>query len=161
MIAVASMVAVTAMGAGAAGAKFDFGFGVKRDTELANQSEKLFGVGEPLAKSSARQITQAQAIADPTQLVSLAKKLNVRVVTTQGPAVDDQIALWPDDAHPTHLIACNEQGTAVAGLVRIELATGAVETIVTGTTSCDPVRRTPWGTILFAEEAGQAGRATS
>ena len=29
-----------------------------------------------------------------------------------------------------------------------------METIVTGTTSCDPTRRTPWGTILFGEEAG-------
>jgi len=26
--------------------------------------------------------------------------------------------------------------------------------MVTGTTSCDPVRKTPWGTILFGEEAG-------
>jgi hypothetical protein len=153
------MVAVLAVGAGAAVAKFDFGFGVKRDSQLADHSEQLFGVGKPLVESSAQQITQAQAIADPTQLVTLAKKLHVSVVTTQGPAVDDQLALWPDDEHPTHIIACNEQGTAAAGLVRIDLVTGAVETIVTGTTSCDPVRRTPWGTILFAEEAGQAGRA--
>ena len=25
---------------------------------------------------------------------------------------------------------------------------------MTGTTSCDPTRRTPWGTIVFGEEAG-------
>src|SRR6185295_15286434 len=30
-------------------------------------------------------------------------------------------------------------------------------TIVTGLVSCDPVRRTPWGTIIVAEEAGATG----
>jgi secreted PhoX family phosphatase len=30
-------------------------------------------------------------------------------------------------------------------------------TIVTGLSSCDPVRRTPWGTIIVAEEAGATG----
>jgi hypothetical protein len=40
------------------------------------------------------------------------------------------------------------------GLVRINLASGAQQVIVTGTADCDPVRRTPWGTILFGEEAG-------
>jgi hypothetical protein len=45
-------------------------------------------------------------------------------------------------------------GTTDPGLVRIDLATGEWATIVTGTTSCDPVRLTPWGTILFGEEAG-------
>jgi hypothetical protein len=30
-------------------------------------------------------------------------------------------------------------------------------TIVTGLISCDPVRRTPWGTIIVAEEAGATG----
>ena len=29
---------------------------------------------------------------------------------------------------------------------------------MTGTTSCDPTRRTPWGTILFGEEAGTGGQ---
>ena len=147
-----------AIGATAAVAKFDLGFGVERDQDLAKNSEKLFGVGKPLAESSTASITQAEAQADPTKLATLAKKLKARVVTTQGPAVDDQISLWPNDEHPTHLIVCNEQGTTAPGVVRIDLATGSVATIVTGTTSCDPTRRTPWGTIVFAEEAGQGGR---
>jgi hypothetical protein len=88
----------------------------------------------------------------------LAKGLRARVVTTQGPAVDDQISLWPDDKNPTYLIACNEEGTTQPGLVRIQLSTGKVSTIVTGTTSCDPTRRTPWGTIVFGEEDGPSGR---
>jgi hypothetical protein len=38
--------------------------------------------------------------------------------------------------------------------VRVDLASGVTETIVTGTSSCDPAHRSPWGTILFGEEAG-------
>jgi hypothetical protein len=118
----------------------------------------LFGVGRPLDASSTRQLTQAAAAADPTRLATLAQGLHAQVVTTQGPVTDDQISLWPDSAHPTYLIACNEDDTTTAGLIRIELATGKVSTIVTGTTDCDPTRRTPWGTIVFGEEAGQGGR---
>jgi hypothetical protein len=61
------------------------------------------------------------------------------------------MALWPPD-HPTHLLACNEQGPAQAGVQRIDLATGAAATIVTGTQSCDPLHVTPWGTVIFGEE---------
>jgi hypothetical protein len=161
LIAVAATAAVAAatfvtIGSAAAGAPFSFG--VFRDHQLADQSERLFGVDQPLAASSSTQISQADALAEPTKLATLAKGLHAQVVTTQGPAVDDQITLWPDSVHPTHLIVCNEEGTSAPGLVRIDLKTGAATTIVTGTTSCDPTRRTPWGTILFGEEAGSGGR---
>jgi hypothetical protein len=146
------------VGVGVAAAGDPFGFGVLRDKELAGLSGPLFGVGRPVAESSTAQISQADAQADPTKLATLAKGLRAKVVTTQGPATDDQISLWPDSLHPTHLIVCNEEGTTAPGLVRIDLATGTVNTIVTGTTSCDPTRRTPWGTIIFGEEAGQGGR---
>src|SRR5262245_10710003 len=78
-----------------------FSFGEQRDRELGNMSKPLFGVGDPVDESSAAQITQADAQADPTRLATLAEGLKARVVTTQGPAVDDQISLWPDDKHPT------------------------------------------------------------
>jgi len=143
---------------GTAAAAVSFSFGVSRDQRLAAMSGRLFGVGQPLAASSTAQVSAADAQADPTGLVTLAKGLHAHVVTTQGPAVDDQISLWPDSLHPTYLIACNEEDPSAPGLVRIELATGAVSTIVTGTESCDPTRRTPWGTILFGEEDGQEGR---
>jgi secreted PhoX family phosphatase len=130
-------------------------FGSDRDASLSARAHELFGVGTPLAASSTASISAAQAQADPTALVTLASGLHARVVTTRpAPAVLDQMALWPDDEHPTHLISINEEGTAQPGLVRISLADGTTETIVTGTTAGDPVRRTPWGTILFAEEAG-------
>jgi hypothetical protein len=146
------------LGVGVAAAGDPFGFGVLRDTELRALSGQLFGVGRPLPESSTLQVSQADAQADPTRLATLAKGLRAKVVTTQGPVTDDQISLWPDSEHPTHLIVCNEEGTSAPGLVRIELATGNVSTIVTGATSCDPTRRTPWGTIIFGEEAGQGGR---
>jgi Alkaline phosphatase PhoX len=130
----------------------DFGSTVQSD--LFNHSQQLFGVNKALDASSQESISQAEAVADPTRLVSLAHGLTAQVVTTQTSPNTDMIALWPNSEHPTHLIACNEQGTAQPGLERIDLATGAVNVIVTGTTACDPAKRTPWGTIIFGEETG-------
>jgi secreted PhoX family phosphatase len=130
-------------------------FGLQVENLLKHHSKGEFGVGTPLDHSSSTQITQQQALDDPTKLVTLAGGLTAHVVTSGvAPNVLDMIALWPDDTHPEWLIECNEGGTADPGLVRINLATGESETIVTGTTSCDPVKRTAWGTIVFAEEAG-------
>ena len=140
--------------AGAAAADGD-GFGSFRDQLLRAQSIKLFGVDEPLAASSRESITAAVANADPTRLVTLARGLHARVVSaalTLGANVD-MMAPWPDDRNPTHLIVCNEQGVANPGVQRVRLADGSAETILTGTTSCDPVHRTPWGTIIVGEEA--------
>ena len=128
-------------------------FGAERDASLASRSHELFGTGQPLAASSTTSITAAQAQTDPTALVSLADGLHARVVSTTVAPIADQMALWPDDDAPTHLIVLNESGTTDPGLQRVSLADGSTETIVSGTTSGDPVRRTPWGTILFGEEA--------
>jgi secreted PhoX family phosphatase len=69
------------------------------------------------------------------------------------------MALWPNDRAPTHIIACNEQGSTVVGLQRISLADGSVADIVkSGLSTCDPSEITPWGTIVFGEEAGTSGR---
>jgi hypothetical protein len=149
IVAIAAVIAVAGAAVG-----LGFSFGVFRDQELAKASYPLFGVGTPLASSSTQQVSQADAQADPLKLATFAAGLTAKVITTQGPAIDDQISLWPNDWNPTYLIACNEGGTTDPGLVRIELATGDVTTIVSGTESCDPTRRTPWGTILFGEEDG-------
>jgi secreted PhoX family phosphatase len=115
----------------------------------------LFGVTKPLTASSTSTASLSAANADASTLATFAKGLNVRVVT-QGVAAPnlDQIGLWPDDLHPTHLVECNEQDVADPGLQSIDIATGDVTTLVTGPTVCDPVRVTPWGTILFGEENG-------
>ena len=134
-------------------------FGLFRDHQMDAHSVQLFGVVTPVAASSTESVDAQTADADPTTLVTLAKGLHARVVAANsgvGPNID-MMALWPNDYSPTHLIACNEEGTGQPGLQRIRLFDGFTETIVTGTTSCDPVRRTAWGTIVFGEENGTSG----
>jgi secreted PhoX family phosphatase len=144
--------------AGSAAADEDFrgfrDFGSFRDNLLKQQSKKLFGFDEPLAASSRESVAAAVANADPTRLVTLARGLHARVVSAAANlgANIDMMALWPDDRNPTHIIACNEQGTTNPGVQRIRLSDGLVETILTGTSSCDPAHRTPWGTIIVGEE---------
>ena len=82
-----------------------------------------------------------------------------RSYRAQVAAAADQIALWPNDDHPTHLFVCDEE-TSNPAVQRVDLSRPAnanVTTIVTGLGACDPVRRTPWGTIIVAEEAGATG----
>ncbi|MCU1429267.1 MAG: hypothetical protein JWL83_3267 [Actinomycetia bacterium] len=148
-----------ALTCGVAAATGSFDFGAFRDGQLASKSEQLYGIGKPVAASSTLAVDAATASADPTKLVTLAKGLKAKVVTSGvAPPNVDQITLWPNDTNPTYLIACNEQGTTAPGLVRINIQTGASSTILTGTTACDPTRLTPWGTLLFGEEAGASGQ---
>lgn len=151
-IAAAVVLALAAAGTARA-AESDFGVNVQR--LLARHSQKLFGVTQPLEASSAESISQARALAEPLSLITLAGGLSGQVVSSGVAAPNiDMIVLWPDETNPQWLIACNEQDTTDPGLQRIEIATGATETILTGTDSCDGVRRTSWGTVLFSEEAG-------
>lgn len=151
VIALATTVALVVL-ATAALAGLDFG--LFRDKHLAARSKPLFGIGEPIAASSQDSISAETADANPLALASFAKGLSARVVTSDanaGPDTD-MMALWPDDEDPEWLISCNEGGSEDPGVQRISIATGEVETILTGTESCDPAHRTPWGTIVFAEE---------
>jgi hypothetical protein len=130
-------------------------FGQKQDAKLRAQSQRLFGVKSALAASSTTSADPAEAAADARKLATFASGLHVHVVT-QGVAAPilDMITLWPNDTNPTHLIACNEGDETEPGLQRIDLATGEVATILTGTISCDPTHSTPWGTLVFGEENG-------
>jgi secreted PhoX family phosphatase len=146
-------------GGAAASDRDDHDFGHFRDHLLAERSEKLFGIDRPLAESSTASLTAAEAEASPAALAKLARGLRARVVSAAanlGPNID-MMVLWPDDWRPTHLIACNEQGPTAPGVQRVSLSDGSAETILTGTSSCDPVRRTPWGTVLVGEEVGGTG----
>src|SRR5712691_13315062 len=137
----------------------DKDFGSFRERLLNDHAEQLFGVHRPLAASSRESISAAEANRDPAALVTLAGGLRAYVVsaaTNLAPNVD-MMALWPDDSSPTHLIFCNEEGAAQPGVQRVRLDDGTVETILTGTVSCDPSKRTPWGTIIVGEENGNTG----
>lgn len=136
-----------------------FDFGRYKEQLTRAHAMQLFGVNGPLAASSKRSIDAATAEANPRALVSVASSLRVRVVSADKAlgANIDMIEMWPNDVAPTHLIVCNEQGTTEPSVQRIGLADGKVETILTGMSSCDPVHRTPWGTVVVGEEAGNSG----
>lgn len=151
-VAVATAIVLAFVG-GSALAGSDFG--LDRDALLRARSVQLFGIKQPIGTSSTTSVSAQQAAAEPTSLATFAKGLTARVVTAGVAAANvDMMALWPNDQDPTTLIACNEQGESDPGLQRIDIATGDVETILTGTIACDPVRRTAWGTIVFGEENG-------
>ncbi|MGH8547784.1 MAG: alkaline phosphatase PhoX [Methylococcales bacterium] len=130
-------------------------FGEYRDFLLQAHSRLLFGINGALGTSSTESVDIFTAESDPRSLVTLAQSLQAKVVsaeTTLGPNID-MMVLWPQ-SHPTHLIACDEQGTSQPGVQRVRLSDGFVETVLTGMSSCDPVRATPWGTVIVGEEAG-------
>lgn len=148
-----------AITAAASAHAIDFGQKVEQLTKA--QSYSLFGIIKPLGESSSVQTSAADAEADPTKLLTVATGLTVKVVSAAAnlaPNVD-QMVMWPNDVNPTHIIACNEQGSGQVGVQRINLSTGAVENIISsGLSSCDPARLTPWGTVIVGEEAGTNGR---
>jgi secreted PhoX family phosphatase len=136
-------------------------FGQLVEASLKAGSLTLFGVKAPLDASSSVSLDAATVEGKPTSLVTLASGLTAKVVSAAPNlgANIDQMALWPNDNKPTHLIACNEQGTAQVALQSIKISDGSVTDIVVGgLNSCDPVRRTAWGTIIFGEESGANGR---
>ena len=122
---------------------------------LADRSEQLFGIGRPLEESALGPYDGA----DNLQAIKVAQGLHVSLVSSNVASAADQIALWPDDDHPKFLFVCDEETTDPA-VQRVDLSKPAASnatTIIKGLSSCDPVRRTPWGTIIVAEEAGATG----
>ena len=129
-------------------------FGTFVEAQLKAHAEQLFGFRHPLEESALGPFTGPS-----TQALEVADGLRVSLVSSGVAAAADQIALWPNDEHPTHLFVCDEE-TSDPAVQRIDLrrpANANVTKIVTGLIACDPVRRTPWGTIIVAEEAGATG----
>src|SRR5262245_41023963 len=97
-------------GTATAAAFEDWGLNVQ--TQMENKSAPLFGVVQPLQQSSNADLDQAQALANPAGLLTVAHSLHVNVVTAGKAAPNlDQMVLWPQ-SDPQYIIACNEQGTA-------------------------------------------------
>jgi len=133
--------------------KADFGLFIAE--QLRAHSEQLFGFTHPLRES----VPGPYSGADNTKAIEVAHGLTVSLVSSAVASATDQIAMWPDDEHPTHLFVCDEE-TSNPAVQRVNLSQppgSNVTTIVTGLLSCDPVRRTPWGTIIVAEENGVDG----
>jgi hypothetical protein len=130
-------------------------FGSFVEDVLSDHSEQLFGIRHPLEESALGPYDGP----DNLQAIQLAPGLHASLVSSSVASAADQIALWPDDDHPKYLFTCDEETTNPA-VQRVDLSKPAnsnATTIVTGLVSCDPVRRTPWGTIIVAEEAGATG----
>jgi secreted PhoX family phosphatase len=133
----------------------DTDFGLRVQRELNDRSEQLFGVGRPLRTSALGPFTDA----DSTQAIRVAEGLHVSLVSSAVHFSTDQIVLWPNDDHPTHLFVCDESSSNPA-VQKVDLSKPAASnasTILTGIVSCDPIRRTPWGSLIAAEEATDGG----
>jgi len=130
-------------------------FGAWVEQQLSAHSEQLFGFTHPLEASAAGPFDNP----DSTKALELAQGLTATLISSAVHASADQIAMWPNDDNPQYLFVCDEEVSTPA-VQRVDLSKPAnanATTIVTGLTSCDPVRRTPWGTIIVAEEAGASG----
>jgi secreted PhoX family phosphatase len=122
---------------------------------LNDHSEQLFGLEHTLDESALGPYDGP----DNLQAIQVAKGLHVSLVSSSTASAADQIAMWPDDDNPKYLFVCDEE-TSDPAVQRVDLSKPAgsnATTIVKGLVSCDPVRRTPWGTIIVAEEAGASG----
>jgi len=152
-------IVIAGLAVGGAGARVaaDSGrpdFGAFVQALLRDQSEELFGIGRPLDHSAVGPFDGPSVDA-----LDLAHGLKATLISSAVENAADQIAMWPDDDHPTHLFVCDEE-TSVPAVQRVDLSKPAdsnATTLVTGLLSCDPVRRTPWGTIIVAEEHGADG----
>jgi secreted PhoX family phosphatase len=135
----------------------DFGLTVQQ--MLANQSEALFGIVAPLGASAQPTEGAYRTPGDNAgDTVALAQGLTADFTTRELGNHGDMMAFYPAE-NPTHLISCVEgdreeiaAGKYNPGVQRISLTDGTVETIVRGSSRCDGIRTTPWGTILFTEE---------
>lgn len=145
-------------------------FGLRIDNQLDALSYELFGIGKPLAAPAAPVPLpyRSPSHAASDQII-LAKNLKAEYVTRQVANAADMISFWPDASSPTHLLLCIEGGRQVIGtwpdgsqkfnpsVQRVSLATGAVETLLRGMSTCDGIRTTPWATILATEETSDGG----
>ena len=140
-------------------------FGAAVDAQLAAKSAALFGIAAPLAASAEESAEEGYRQPSHTAADSLllAQGLSAEFLTRDAAQDLDMMAFYPVE-NPTHLIACIEgdreeiaPGKFNPGVQRISLTDGKVETIVRGTSSCDGIRATAWGTVLFTEEDDDGG----
>ncbi len=134
-------------------------FGLQVEHQLHAQSNRLFGINQPLAESAPQSVvpyrTEQQI---PEDQVLLAKGLHAEYLTRAAGNSTDMFAFFPED-EPSHLISCVEGSRALIArgkfnpsVQRVDLKTGEVQTLLRGLSRCDGIRTTAWGTILVTEE---------
>lgn len=140
----------------------DFGLFVQNN--LRATARATLGLPQPLTESAPATVgayrTPEQTARDQ---VLIPDDLTAAYLTREAANSTDMLAFYPAAA-PTHLISCVEGGREVLSgstlnpsVQRIDLATGAVETILRGMSACDGIRTTPWGTVLVTEERSDGG----
>lgn len=137
----------------AAQAAGDWGLYVQQ--QMLEYARHLFGVGA-LRRSALGPFTEPNHV----EALKVAEGLEVTLVSTAVASNPDMIAMWPNDRRPTHLFICNEEGDQDPSVQRIDLSKppgSNATTILVGMSSCDPIRRTPWGTIVAGEEEDDGG----
>jgi hypothetical protein len=161
---------VVLLAGGASGAFSEqLDFGALVEAKLHELTAALFGVAEglldsaPLSERPYRRPAQ-----DGEDQLLLAAGLGAELVTRSAAELTTSLLLHPPGA-PTHLITCASGRRQVIGthangsrlnpsVQRIDLATGAVVTILRGLDRCGSVIATPWGTVLATEESADRGR---
>jgi len=139
-------------------------FGLFVQNALRATARATLGLPQPLTES-APATDGAYRTAEQTarDQVLIPDGLTASYLTREAANSTDMLAFYPAAA-PTHLISCVEGGREVLSgttlnpsVQRINLATGAVETILRGMSGCDGIRTTPWGTVLATEEEDDGG----
>ena len=131
-------------------------FGLKVEHELRAHSEQLFGVNGPLPESALGPFTGPNSSA----AVTAAQGLRVSVVSNATHPENDMMVFWPNDVNPTHMIIAVEGDTTDPCVQVVDLKgnpNSNAKPILRGLTSADPIRRTPWGTIVVGEEEDDGG----
>src|SRR5262245_29800809 len=91
-------------------------FGAFVAAQLSSHSEELFGFTHPLEQSAIGPFSGPSVNA-----LELAQGLTATLVSSSVHNSADQIALWPNDDHPTHLFVCDEESQNPA-VQRIDLS---------------------------------------
>ncbi len=143
-------------------------FGMKVEDYLKNHTVKYFGINDSIDASESMSVPRVSG-QSASDLIKLAPGFKAEIVTRKAANTSDMIAFWPNDNKPTHIVTCIENDRATLGkypsglekltpsVQTVDLATGAVKTILRGMSGCDGIRRTPWDTIVATEEKDDGG----
>ena len=121
-------------------------FGLQVQHWLHASAPRLFGIVHPLEESAVGPYAGTDVNGAS---VEVAQSLRVRVISSAVHPQADMIAFWPNDDEPTAVYVCIEAGAGDPAVQRVDLSgnpSSNARTILRGLVSCDPIRRTAWGT---------------
>ena len=153
-----SLLTLALLSAGAAQAA---DFGVHTEHLLKAHSNQLFGIDKPLGESAPETTAPTRALNQKASAQLLvAKGLKVDFLTRNAANNTDMMVFWPSADNPTHLFTAVEvfapattaDGKPQPFVQRLNLKTGQVDVVLRGGLGGDPIRLTPWGTLIVGEE---------